>query len=135
MRSASSAGGAWLVFTRLSRFLARRRLELAPHLVEAHRHCPAGANQVCAHFRLGPPPGGRRRSWRGEERAQSREETRRQHRLEVLERGASHVGVVSAERPRRDSHRLPFQGKREQIEDMLSDQLWRAIATELSLDQ
>src|SRR5262245_46042745 len=136
MRSASSAIGAWLVFMRprISRFLLRRRLELAPDLVEAHGHRHAGANQVGAHVGRRTPPSGR---WTRccEERPKSGEEVGRQYRLEVLERSAPHVGVVSAESSCRDSHWLPLQGKREQIEDVFSDQVGRGIAIELSFNE
>ena len=59
----------------------------------------------------------------------------RQHRLEVFERGASHVRVLSRERPGRDSYRLSLQGEREKVEDVLPDAVRLAPAFQFSFDE
>ena len=102
-----------------SGFFRRRRVELAAQLVKAHRH-RLRRPESGRHARPLPDAGEPARGPVAASSGRNAEKSARgQHRLQVLERGAPHVGVVGGERAGGDPHRLPIEREREKIEDVL----------------
>jgi hypothetical protein len=67
-----------------------------------------------------PPVAGRDRPT--ESRGRAPEEVRREHRLEILERGAAQARVVGLEGPRRDPGGLPLEGQGQEREHVLAQE-------------